>query len=377
MVSTVEARPNHYETLGIEPTASDDEIARAFQRRMLAPSAADMARIGPAFATLRDPARRRAYDEAIGLRREPAPRPPQPHYSFAVKVSPGAAGFIGSAVRERTEDNAGFVEAPPPIPPIASQRIPPAHAEGGGDGAAVLAEPREQVILEAPGRQSTAKPEAEVEKLQAKLGAFLATAPSRDERPADERPPEWKKLGLAGGGVVLAVALIGAWAGMKTSAATDPKKAQVASLLLPPPTTYSVEDPAAGSGVRAGPNLTPPSAPTRQRAGRISERRSKRGTAGSEDRLAGISQSLQEASPGVAQPEMASAPAAQPVQVTQAAMPLPNKVIASTLHRIGYSCGSVASTTAADSAGGYTVTCTSGHSYSAKPVRGRYHFRRL
>jgi len=58
-------------------------------------------------------------------------------------------------------------------------------------------------------------------------------------------------------------------------------------------------------------------------------------------------------------------------------MPLPNSTIARTLHRIGYSCGSVASTLPIDSAGGYKVTCTSGHSYSAKPVRGRYHFRRL
>jgi hypothetical protein len=68
----------------------------------------------------------------------------------------------------------------------------------------------------------------------------------------------------------------------------------------------------------------------------------------------------------------APAPAA-----TQASMPLPNHVIARTIGRIGYACGSVASTSATETPGVFKVTCTSGHSYQAKPVRGRYHFRRL
>jgi hypothetical protein len=53
-------------------------------------------------------------------------------------------------------------------------------------------------------------------------------------------------------------------------------------------------------------------------------------------------------------------------------------VIARTIHRIGYSCGDVASATAVDgqAPGVYKITCTSGQSYQAKPVRGRYHFRR-
>jgi hypothetical protein len=59
-------------------------------------------------------------------------------------------------------------------------------------------------------------------------------------------------------------------------------------------------------------------------------------------------------------------------------MPLPNKVIAQTIHRIGYSCGNVASTSAVEgSSGVFTVTCTSGETYQASPVRGRYHFRKV
>jgi hypothetical protein len=60
-----------------------------------------------------------------------------------------------------------------------------------------------------------------------------------------------------------------------------------------------------------------------------------------------------------------------------AAMPLPSFVIARTIGRIGYSCGAVSSTTAVEgSRGVFKVTCTSGDTYKATPVNGRYHFRR-
>ena len=59
-------------------------------------------------------------------------------------------------------------------------------------------------------------------------------------------------------------------------------------------------------------------------------------------------------------------------------MPLPDRVIARTIHRIGYSCGQVASTDPiGPDAGVFKVTCTSGHSYRAQPVRGHYRFKRL
>jgi hypothetical protein len=67
---------------------------------------------------------------------------------------------------------------------------------------------------------------------------------------------------------------------------------------------------------------------------------------------------------------VAAAPAA-------ASLPLPKAVIARTIGRIGYPCGAVASASASGAPGVFTVTCTSGHSYRAAPVHGRYHFRRL
>jgi hypothetical protein len=75
--------------------------------------------------------------------------------------------------------------------------------------------------------------------------------------------------------------------------------------------------------------------------------------------------------------EQASAeiPATKPVA---ASLPLPKSVIARTIDRIGYACGSVASATAVDGTEGvYKINCTSGQSYQASPVHGRYHFRRL
>lgn len=61
-----------------------------------------------------------------------------------------------------------------------------------------------------------------------------------------------------------------------------------------------------------------------------------------------------------------------------AAMPLANATIAQTIRRIGYACGSVASTEAVSgSKGVFKVTCSSGDSYQATPLHGRYHFRRL
>lgn len=62
---------------------------------------------------------------------------------------------------------------------------------------------------------------------------------------------------------------------------------------------------------------------------------------------------------------------------TLAKMPLSMSAIAGTLGRIGYSCGEVASTTAVEAAAGvFKVTCTSGSSFRAAPVHGRYRFRR-
>jgi hypothetical protein len=64
---------------------------------------------------------------------------------------------------------------------------------------------------------------------------------------------------------------------------------------------------------------------------------------------------------------------AQPVA---ASLPLPDAVVARTIERIGYSCGKVTGAVAGASPGVYQVTCSSGDTYQATPVHGRYRFRR-
>ena len=71
MVSTVTLRPNHYEVLGLTPAASSEEIAQAFAEQLdpLRPRAfGSLAEVTIAFETLRDRARREAYDIAFGLK---------------------------------------------------------------------------------------------------------------------------------------------------------------------------------------------------------------------------------------------------------------------------------------------------------------------
>ncbi|RST32013.1 TonB family protein [Sphingomonas ginkgonis] len=68
---------NHYQTLGVSPGATTEEIRSAFlhlfQRHRDRPGFSDPERVGRArriniaYATLGDPVRRRAYDESIGL----------------------------------------------------------------------------------------------------------------------------------------------------------------------------------------------------------------------------------------------------------------------------------------------------------------------
>ena len=77
MTSAVTSRPTHYATLGLEPGATEDQIQRAFAREMSAirPRAfGGIAEVSIAYEVLRDPVRRKAYDESIGI----APKPEAP-----------------------------------------------------------------------------------------------------------------------------------------------------------------------------------------------------------------------------------------------------------------------------------------------------------
>jgi hypothetical protein len=79
--------------------------------------------------------------------------------------------------------------------------------------------------------------------------------------------------------------------------------------------------------------------------------------------------------PAAAEPDLAPAPSA-----SSAGPPLPKAVIARTLDRIGFRCGSVTSTArieGSDDPSAYRVRCSSGQTYRASARSGRYRFTEL
>ena len=341
MISTVRARPNHYEVLSVSPTATDDEIARAFAREInvLRPRAfGGLTEVSIAYETLRDPIKRRAYDAALGLKPEPQPR-------YAATARWAGTPFIGAALARPTDDRAAAEVEPPAEPRTASF---------------IAASLRDPV---GPQPEPEAKPRAEPER-----------SPHAEELrlgDAEDRPVEWSRTAMLGAALVGAVVFLGALAGWQ--AGKGEQQPQAVTAALPPPKPR----PATAS---------PAPAPRVAEARPLRIARAAAAPARIKHSSAPPTASLSE-DPLAAQPEpnriaeTATEPATtaeSPAVETAAAMPLSNAVIARTIERIGYACGQVSSTSAVEGARGvYTVTCTSGAFYQAKPVRGRYHFRRL
>jgi len=118
MTSAVTSRPTHYATLGLEPGATEDQIQRAFAREMSAirPRAfGGIAEVSIAYEVLRDPVRRKAYDESIGI----APKPKAP-----AKVQWQASPYLLRASARPSP--------PPEIVPQPRQDPPPLRRSGGG-----------------------------------------------------------------------------------------------------------------------------------------------------------------------------------------------------------------------------------------------------
>src|SRR6185312_14430384 len=244
-------------------------------------SAAAAARIGLAFETLRNPDKRRAYDESLGLRREPRPAPVPMAVSFRISAparavephvepsrDPGPASFIASSLSEIARP----VELDPPARPAAQPEPPPA-ARTRPQSAAVSAAQTPVVADTA----SAAAPAVRAQPGKRRPERFLARQPAAVAAAADPSQAE---------------------PGERDAAAAEPQDGQ----------------PAADSSIQT---------------------------------------------------------------VAAADLPLASRLVARTIDRIGYACGEVASTSAVDGAAGvYKVTCTSGQSYRAAPVHGRYRFRR-
>src|SRR6185369_4917777 len=86
-----DARPTHYDMLGVEPDATAEEIAKAFAREIgmfRVRPVGGLAEVGVAYETLRDPERRRAYDVAMGFAPEPSKPAVTPEWApFLMRAS--------------------------------------------------------------------------------------------------------------------------------------------------------------------------------------------------------------------------------------------------------------------------------------------------
>jgi hypothetical protein len=354
MVSTVKRLPNHYETLGLKPTASSDEIARAFAREIsvVRPRAfGGVAQVSIAYETLRDPIKRRAYDASLCF----TPEPKRP--DAATEAERGPRWQNPPAPLERTLGS--FIAA--------SLREPASRGEGERS-------PRPEAQ---PGQQ---QPQAK-QSLEPHLPDFLAVrrdAAGSAAPCAQARSIDWKRASLGVGGL-LAVGLVSALAGLSGGGAEEPQPAE-AEVTIPLPAATPVEKDAV-------PTPTPDAAetvPKRQipaggAAAKLESGPPPQQPALAEGQPAEPSVSV-ESPPSESLTEGATRPSAKtpPAQTIAANLPLSSTTIARTIERIGYACGEVASTSPVEGGarGVFRITCTSGQSYQARPVNGRYRFRR-
>jgi len=368
MVSTLGTRPSHYEMLGLEPTASAEEIREAFARQMRAPRRmADIARIGIAYSTLRDATKRREYDRSIGL--GATPEPPQP--GIPVTYRPWSA-FIASPATFPVKGGGASARPPeaPPEPPSEPHVIAQPKREGPGEPK--FASPIGEALRELAKPEPLRRPETE-EAARSEPGMPDILALEERARGPEERIIDWKYPLIAVGGVLLTAAVLGGWAGMAAGSDAEAAQERGVTVALPkarPHPTVAAEAPAA----EAQPEWLDRAGVSGAR--RVASRQKPRAWA---EREVAESSGAQDATEDAARDPLAPEPGTTPVaaEAVAASMPLPGKLVARTIERIGYDCGEVASTAAVDGAPGtYRVTCSSGQTYQATPVHGRYRFRR-
>ncbi len=362
MDQELKQRPNHYQTLGLEPGARVEDIDRAFARQ-LSPFTprpfGSVAAVSLAYETLRDPARRRAYDQSIGI------APPPPLTRVMVPVS-ATMSFNGSRYTPSRHSGPQHASNPPPSkvgppmiepaatepPPVETEAPSPAERDGVSD---FLAQAR---------RLSSREPLAEP-------AATPAPAAFTFEPGAVEsNETRLKPIVLGAVGLVATAALFGAWLGsgsIEDAAVEEPPA---------PSAAVTVDVPPAGPAAAA---LAPAPPPVLAEESAAVARPTLRSRAQTRRDEPAVSEEAVSAPEPVAA-DLAEAPPAQAAEslpAVEARLPLSDATVARTIKRIGYPCGSVASTAAGAGAGVFVVTCTSGHSYRASPINGRYRFKRL
>ena len=147
MATIIRTQRNHYEVLGLSPSASKSEIDEAFGRELLLSRTrafGALAEVSIAYEALRDPARRKAYDRSIGVNQTPPPVTAPTTVSFR-----SSAHFITAPAEPRADPLPAPKADPLPLPEepkveprtasfIAASLRSPAPAprrRGGADGA--------------------------------------------------------------------------------------------------------------------------------------------------------------------------------------------------------------------------------------------------
>jgi hypothetical protein len=346
-----------------------------------------VAHISEAFEILRNPEKRRLYDRSIGVERKQQP------YQWRISISPQArAPFITAEMTGRRRTPAGRAVLPEPQgieehqPPL----LPDAQAADAKVSALIrslhaLAEPTVPPRPTAP----IAPPEVQPSVCKAADGGAVPSVeyllPIRQADQALPRtanhPFKWRRPVLTLGGLVLGAGLIGSVAGL--SIPTEPQaavtaplaalKAQASAGMKPPLEAVTLVADEVRAQDHSAPRLLASVSRVKHSSahGQPAYHSKPRPTDAHLADAVGTGKNVESAADPLV-PELA---ATQPVAVT---LPLPKSVIARTIEKIGYACGSVSALTPIEGAPGvFQVECASGNFYRAAKVRGRYHFRTL
>ncbi len=379
MATAIKSPSNHYDTLEISPSASDAEIARAFALQMrvfkLRPDnpLVHMARLNAAYQTLRDPLKRKAYDSSIGVGRQVEPWTPQDRSAIAPVQWLDRSGESVFTVAKKSEDQ-------PRSEPSRDMRFATFIAESLRQPAK---EPEPQVVSEqSPDPAPAYEPEAADKP-------HLFNALEQIESDRAQRSAARNRAILAAS--VVGLGVLGIALGVSqfhASPAAEQSPQSAVTVPLPPATPADQASASPGAPPQPAPvprpeqqSRTQPTAPVKTPATAAPSGAAQPEESASPNPAPQSSPVESAPAPTEAQPAPpdATEPAvnAAPVVAAAGKMPLPNATIARTIEHIGYACGQVVSTTPSDAPNVYKITCSSGDSYQATPVRGRYHFRRL